>query len=202
MRHGHDLLVPAADLPEVAPQALADAARRTDLDDADAQLMRLFSTAVYHLPAADAVARIAMVTSPQSVTRLETSVRVTRWLDTSGFPAVEPLPVDQPVLSHGCAVTFWRYLPQHGPAPRPADLGHLLRQLHSLGPPPFPLPAYRPLVSVRQAIEASQAISDEERAWLSCHLRTAPAPIRPARLRAAPGNDPRRRLVGKPAPRR
>ena len=176
--------MPAADLPEVAPQALADAASAANLDDADAQLMRLFSTAVYHLPAANAVARIAMVTSPQSVTRLDTSVRVTRWLNQSGFPAVEPLPVDQPVLSHGCAVTFWRYLPQHGPAPRPADLGHLLRQLHSLAPPPFPLPAYRPLVSVRQAIEASQAISEEERAWLTGHLRTAPARLRPARLRA------------------
>jgi aminoglycoside phosphotransferase len=167
VRHGHDLHVPAADLREIAPRALADAARRANLDDADAQLMRLFSTAVYHLPAADAVARIAMVTSPQSVTRLDTSVRVTRWLRAASFPAVEPLPVDQPVLSHGCAVTFWRYLPQHGPLPRPADLGSLLRQLHSLGPPPFPLPAYRPLVSVRQAIEASQAISDEERAWLT-----------------------------------
>ena len=167
MRHGHDLHVPAADLREIAPEALADAARRANLDDAGAQLMRLFSTAVYHLPVAGAVARIAMVTSRQSVSRLDTSVRVTRWLGACRFPAVEPLPVGQPVLSHGCAVTFWRYLPQHGPPPRPADLGSLLRQLHSLAPPPFPLPAYRPLVSVRQAIEASQAISDEERAWLT-----------------------------------
>lgn len=167
MRHGHDLHVPAADLREIAPQALADAARRVNLDDDGAELIRLFSTAVYHLPAAGAVARIATVTSPQSVTRLDTSIRVTRWLTASGFPAVEPLPVDQPVLSHGCAVTFWRFLPPHGPALRPAYLGHLLRQLHSLAPPPFPLPAYRPLVSVRQAIDASQAISDEERAWLA-----------------------------------
>ena len=65
MISGHDLVVPAADLPEVAPQALADAARRSGLDDSDAQLVRLFSTAVYHLPAADAVARIAQVTSPR-----------------------------------------------------------------------------------------------------------------------------------------
>ncbi len=167
MRSGHDLLVPAADLPEVAPLALADAARRANVDDADAQLIRLFSTAVYHLPAANAVARIALVTSPESVTRLATSVQVTRWLGASGFPAVEPVPVDQPVLSHGCAITFWRYLPQQGPAPTPADLGYLLRQLHHLDAPPFPLPAYRPLVSVRRAIEASQAITDEERAWLA-----------------------------------
>ena len=175
MKHGHDLLVPAADLPEVAPQALADAARRANLDDADAQLMRLFSTAVYHLPAADAVARIAMVTSPQSVTRLDTSVRVTRWLGTSGFPAVEPLPVDQPVLSHGCAVTFWRYLPQHGPAPRPADLGYLLRQLHSLGPPPFPLPAYRPLVIGPPGDRSQPGDQRRGTSLADRHLRTAPA---------------------------
>jgi len=167
VRSGHDLRVPAPDLHEIAPRALADAARRANLDDAHAELIRLFSTAVYHLPAADAVARIALVTAPQSVTSLATSVQVTRWLTASGFPAVEALPVEQPVLSHGCAVTFWRYLPQHGPAPGPADLGHLLRRLHSLGPPPSPLPAYRPLSSVRQAIEASQVISDEERAWLT-----------------------------------
>jgi aminoglycoside phosphotransferase len=164
---GHDLVVPAAELPEIAPQALADAAQRSGLDDSDARLLRLFSTAVYHLPAADAVARIALVTSKHSADRLATSVRVTRWLTSTGFPAVEPLDVDQPVVSHGCAITFWRYLPQHGPAPGPADLGHLLRRLHSLGPPPFPLSAYQPLVSVRRAIETSQAINDDERSWLS-----------------------------------
>ena len=166
MISGHDLVVAAADLPEIAPQALADAARRGGLDDSDRRLIRLFSTAVYHLPAADAVARIALVTSPQSAARLATSVRFTRWLTHTGFPTVEPLDVDQPVVSHGCAVTFWRYLPQHGPAPGPADLGHLLRRLHSLAPPPFPLPAYQPLVSVRRAIEASQAVNNDERAWL------------------------------------
>ena len=93
------------------------------MDGSDPQLIRLFSTAVYQLPAAGAVARIALVTSPQSVERLATSVRVTRWLTETGFPAVEPLPVEQPVVSHGCAVTFWRYLPQHGPAPAPGRPG-------------------------------------------------------------------------------
>jgi aminoglycoside phosphotransferase (APT) family kinase protein len=80
---------------------------------------------------------------------------------------VEPLPVSQPVTSHGCVVTFWRYLPQEGPEPRPADLGLLLRRLHRLGQPPVELPAYRPLRSVRSAIEISRAIDEEERAWLT-----------------------------------
>ena len=42
----------------------------------------------------------------------------------------------------------------------------LLRRLHQLDPPPFTLPAYRPLLSVREAIESSQAINEGERAWL------------------------------------
>jgi hypothetical protein len=155
-----------ADFPAAAASALVDAAGRRGLDARGSRLIRLFGTAVYHLPAVDAVARIAPVTSPESVSRLNTSVRLTRWLWGIGFPAVEPLPVEQPVTSHGCAVTFWRYLPQDGPEPVPADLGRLLRELHGLGAPPVVLPAYRPLVSVRRAIESSRAIDEDERAWL------------------------------------
>jgi hypothetical protein len=157
----------AADLPAAAAPALHYAAGRYGIDTRGGRLIRQFATTVYHLPAADAVARIALVTSPDSVTRLATSVRITRWLTDVGFPTVEPLPVDQPVTSHGCAVTFWQYLPQDGPEPGPADLGPLLRGLHRLGPPPVPLPAYQPLAPVRTAIESSPAIGDDQRAWLT-----------------------------------
>jgi hypothetical protein len=157
---------PAVDFPEAASSALRYAAERCGFDARGARLIRLFATAVYHLPAENAVARIALVTSPDSVTRLANSVRVTHWLTRIGFPTVEPLPVDQPVTAHRCAVTFWQYLPQDGPEPGPADLGRLLRRLHRLEPPPVPLPAPKPLVSLRRAIESSQAIDEDERAWL------------------------------------
>jgi hypothetical protein len=160
---------PSTDFGAAASLALRQAAELCGLNARDARLMRLFATAVYHLPETDAVARVAQVTSIDTLTQLDTSVRVTRWLNDVGFPAVEPLPVDQPVTSHGCAVTFWRYLPQRGPAPRPADLGGLLRRLHRLGPPPVRLTAHQPLASVRQAIGSSQAISEDERTWLSDH---------------------------------
>jgi len=160
---------PPTDFRATAPLALRQATRLRGLNARDAKLIRLFATAVYHLPEADAVARVAPVTSIDTVTRLDTSVRVTRWLYEIGFPAVEPLPVDQPVASHGCAVTFWRYIPQRGPASNPADLGRLLRQLHSLGPPPVELPVHQPLAPVCRAIESSQAISEEERTWLNDH---------------------------------
>lgn len=156
----------APDFPCAAASALRDAAARCGLDARDARLIRLFATAVYHLPREDAVARIALLTSPSSVTRLATSVRVAQWLTETAFPTVEPLQVDQPVISQGCVVTFWRYLPQEGPAPNPADLAILLRHLHQLDPPPVPLPAYQPLVSVCRAVDASRVIDEEERGWL------------------------------------
>ncbi len=162
----HETAGPEVDFPAAAESALQHAARRSGLDAHGARLIRLFATAVYHLPAADAVVRIALVMSPDSVARLNTSVRVTRWLTEIGFPCVEPLPVEQPVTSGGCVVTFWRYLPQDGPEPVPADLGHLLRRLHELGPPPVVLPVYQPLVSARRAITSSSAIDEDERAWL------------------------------------
>jgi aminoglycoside phosphotransferase len=154
------------DFPVAAETALRDAAGQAALDATGASLIRLFGTAVYHLPASDAVARIAQITSPTSVTRLDTSIKVTRWLTTIGFPTVEPLAVPQPVTSNGCAITFWRHLPQDDPEPGVTDLGRLLRELHQLDPAPVELPAYRPLGSVRRAIEASTAISEHERTWL------------------------------------
>ena len=156
----------AADFRAAAVSALRSSADRCGLDPRGARLIRLFATAVYHLPAAGAVARITPVASADTVTRLATSVKLTRWLGGIGFPVVEPLPVEQPVVSDGYAVTLWRYMPQKGPRPVPADLGLLLRRLHQLDPPPFTLPAYRPLLSVREAIESSQAINEGERAWL------------------------------------
>jgi aminoglycoside phosphotransferase len=151
---------------KAAEAALDEAAARSGVNARGASLMRLFSAAAYYLPAAGAVARVAQWTSPNSVTRLETSVRVTRWLTEIGFPTVEPLPVEQPVTSHDCVVTFWRYLPQVGLHPTVADLGYLLRHLHQLDGSPMQLPAYRPLTSVRRAIDASRAISEDDRAWL------------------------------------
>jgi hypothetical protein len=53
-----------ADLQAVAAPAVRYAAECCGLDPRGARLIRLFATAVYHLPAAGAVARIALVTSP------------------------------------------------------------------------------------------------------------------------------------------
>src|SRR6185437_5813124 len=88
------------DFPVTAAKALRAASKQLGLDYADARLIRVFGTAVYYLPGAAAVARIAQASTPEVITRLRTSVRVTHWLAEQGFPVVEPLPVVQPVASH------------------------------------------------------------------------------------------------------
>ena len=55
----YETAMPAVDFPAAARAALRHAGRRSGLDTRGARLIRLFATAVYHLPAADAVARIA-----------------------------------------------------------------------------------------------------------------------------------------------
>lgn len=119
----HETVKSAAGFPVAAEAALRHAGGRSDLDTRGARLIRIFATAVYHLPSTDAVARITLETSPDSVARLNTSVRVTRWLTGIGFPSIEPLPVEQPAATGGCVVTFWRYLPSAGQDPCPLTLG-------------------------------------------------------------------------------
>ncbi len=175
------------DFARQSAEALQSACAQVDLDSRNARLIRLFASAVYQLPAADAVARIAPHSSPGVLARLATSLKVTRWLVELDFPTVEPLAIDQPVQAAGCLVTFWRYLPQHGPPPGPADLGALLKELHRLPAPPVPLPTYEPLQSVAQAIDHSLAIDEEERSWLKDHCNRLEAAYRELDFALPPG---------------
>jgi len=61
---------PPTDFRALAPLAMRQAAKLCGLSSRDASLMRLFATAVYHLPKADAAARVAPVTSTDIVKQL------------------------------------------------------------------------------------------------------------------------------------
>ncbi len=143
---------------------LRAACARAGLDRRDARLIRVHANAIYHLPHADAVARIRDADAAES---LRAAVRVTRWLSTAGFPAVQPLDADQPVVIGDRAVTFWRYLPRQDDCqPGSGDLARRLRQLHRMPPPPFPVPATRPLGSTRRQAAISPVLTSRQRAWL------------------------------------
>jgi Phosphotransferase enzyme family len=147
-------------------EALAVACAATGLDAVGAELMRVHSNSVFHLPAENAVARIA--TSPDAAEGVSASLEVTQQLWESGFPTVKPK-VNRVIRHCDLAVSFWVY-EQSVPGPRPFQvLAALLRKLHSLENVSFDLPAIRsPLEGVAHATaDHPEAFDGEDQAWLA-----------------------------------
>jgi aminoglycoside phosphotransferase len=135
----------------------------------DAELLRLHSNAIFALPSAGLVIRIA--TKPGAWERIAASVAVTRWLSARGFPCVVPVDFDeQPLVVHERSVSIWRHEPTvDEPGPAGADLGRILRTLHEQPVPPHPLSRFTaPFSSVAGAIETTpDAMSTAHRDWLT-----------------------------------
>jgi aminoglycoside phosphotransferase (APT) family kinase protein len=89
------------------------------------------------------------------------------WLAAQHLPVTEPAAIpsgtDQPIVIDGrgeVAVTFWRYYPQpaRSPAPDTETLARIARALHDIrSPSPIPLPSYKPLRSIKRAVNDSAA---------------------------------------------
>lgn len=133
------------------------------------RLVHHFSNAVYHLPQANAIARIT--TGDDSVSRIRLTVRVVEQLLEHGVPATPPLPGAGVVEVDGATVSFWQYLPQpEGRVLTASHLGTALKQLHKVEMPALELPSWTPLESLRAAIaddDVSRPLSSSERAWLA-----------------------------------
>jgi Ser/Thr protein kinase RdoA (MazF antagonist) len=150
--------------------ALREVCRIFGVDPADARLLHQRSNAVFLLPRDDLVVRLAPDT-PLRRRRAQTCVKVTRWLVGQPEPvALAPVSGDQPVIVAGAVATFWPHRPTT-PAASLADLALLLRRLHTLPVPPFPVPRYQPLQRLFEALDLDHerphpAIADDDRAWL------------------------------------
>jgi hypothetical protein len=135
------------------------------LDGTTATPLHRHATSVWLLQDRGVVARIDHSANQR---RAGLAVTITRWLLEQGFPAIEPIDVDQPVAIGGAAVTFWQYYPQSDrAAPSAGALGTLLRRLHELPQPPVALDDYVPLAHLGAALESDLLIPDEDRAWLA-----------------------------------
>lgn len=119
---------------------LADACASAGLPDpGDARLLALGENAVFDLDEPAVVAKVGR--GPGLRERARHELAVANWLAGQGIPVVRPYDAvaPGPQLADGHPVTFWhRLAPAVRPA-RPADLAPLLRDLHRLPLPPFPL---------------------------------------------------------------
>jgi aminoglycoside phosphotransferase (APT) family kinase protein len=160
----------STDLRAEARSVLSNACRRVGLDASDAELLRLRSNAVFLLPRAAVVVRIA--TSPSAPQRLPAVLAATRWLSERGFPTVVPVDLPQPLQEGGRTVTFWRYVPGGRERASTRDLARLLRALHDEPMPALGLPALTdPLAGLRRTLDDSRGVlADDERAWLTARV--------------------------------
>ncbi|WP_344119451.1 phosphotransferase enzyme family protein [Streptomyces blastmyceticus] len=151
---------------QASPEEVVRAAcRDLGLPSGDLMPVRNHANSVYLLPEWGAVARV----SPSvKADRIATSIELTRWLVSQGFPSVEPMDVPQPICRPPSIVTFWKHYPQQDRAlPSPGHLGTLLRRLHDLPPAPIHLPHFRPLTSLGDAVATSQTLTPGARTWLA-----------------------------------
>jgi aminoglycoside phosphotransferase (APT) family kinase protein len=131
----------------------------------DASLMRLGENALFHLPRAQAVVRIAR--SMDYWADAVKEVNVSHWLAGYDFPAVEVCETGQPIEIEGHPVTFWKYIDgRPGDTSDVATLGHTLRQLHAMPEPTdFKLPPKDALGRIRPRI-ANSPIPESDRKFL------------------------------------
>lgn len=143
---------------------LAEVGSRMCVPVEQAELLHLHSNALFAVPAASLVIRIA--TNPDVLHQVTASVRVTRWLEGQGFPCVVPADLPgHPRLIGGYVVSLWRYVNTAPAPPAGADLGRLLRDLHTHRPPYRLRTLSDPLKSVSTAARSSGTLADA-REWL------------------------------------
>jgi aminoglycoside phosphotransferase (APT) family kinase protein len=140
------------------------------VDSGGAQLLQLTNNAVYALPTAGLVIRIAR--SHRRADRVAKTVALGRWFAGIDAPTIRLAgPTDQPVPVDELLATVWAHLPRHGERLGATDLGHALRHFHRLGTPPFPLPLWDPVKDALRRIDDAEALPDRDRQTLLdwCH---------------------------------
>lgn len=158
--------------PTAPPALLTAVAAHLDTPAADGTLVRHHGTQVWLLPRAHAIVRIMATAHTDAAQR---ALILTCWLHDQGLPVTEPL-VDTLFVHQDQVATVWHYYPQPAEAaPSPVDLGHLLAQLHRLGPPPpslrTTLPEFAPLAPLNATLDHTTTLPPELTADLKARTK-------------------------------
>lgn len=162
---------PAADplTPSRVTEIVREAAQRLGLDITGATRTKFTNNAVMILPEAGAVLRIAGSEVMRS--RVPAVIRAAQWYAEHDIPAVRLWPdLPQPVEVESHLLTVWQRVIPGGPDPTPADLGAILRAIHSAVGPTPDLPEWRVVDGLRRRVVGAETIDDETRDYLTAEL--------------------------------
>jgi aminoglycoside phosphotransferase (APT) family kinase protein len=140
-------------LPTTLSAALHAVGNQLSIDTAQAQPLRLHDAATFLLPAQHLVVRLVPA-SEETLARATKAIHLTRWLSEQGFPTVRAA-IPDPIPLTGHVATVWHHVPPQPAADilvADAALGRLIRELHALPDPPFPVPGADPLARMRTAL--------------------------------------------------
>ncbi|MEV5690936.1 phosphotransferase family protein [Micromonospora globbae] len=166
--------------------AMREAADAVGVHPGDARLLGLTNNAVFALPSAGMVIRIAR--SHRLTNRVYKVVELGRWFEQVDAPTIRLAPnVTQPVRAGTLLASIWSYIPPVAPAPTVEELGPVLREFHSLGPLPERLPAWDPVGDARSRLADAEELSDSDRQFLLDWCDRLEAPVAALQQRAGSG---------------
>ncbi|MET7877813.1 aminoglycoside phosphotransferase family protein [Micromonospora profundi] len=150
---------------EAVTAAMRDIAATLDVSPEGAQLLQLTNNAVFALPRAGIVIRIAR--THQLRGRVTKVVQLGRWFAEIDAPTIRlARDVEQPVEFGDLVASVWQYVPPCPPALTVEDLGAVLREFHALGVTPFPLPTWDPIGDARRRLADADGLSNPDRNFL------------------------------------
>lgn len=171
---------------EAMTAAMREAANAVGVHPGDARLLGLTNNAVFALPSAGMVIRIAR--SHRLTNRVYKVVELGRWFEQVDAPTIRLAPnVTQPVRAGTLLASIWSYIPPVAPAPTVEELGPVLREFHSLGPLPERLPAWDPVGDARSRLADAEELSDSDRQFLLDWCDRLEAPVAALQQRAGSG---------------
>ncbi|MGA5276114.1 phosphotransferase enzyme family protein [Streptomyces cellulosae] len=116
------------------------------------EILRLGDHAVFRVDGGRIISRVGRGADRLAPVRRE--VAVARWLADQGYPAARLVTdAEQPIVIEDHPVTFWEGLADGDTYASTAEMGVLLRRLHELEPPSFPLPRLQPFEKVASRLE-------------------------------------------------
>ncbi|MEU5722738.1 phosphotransferase [Micromonospora sp. NPDC047738] len=170
---------------EVMTAAMHQVAGQLRAPADDARLLRLTNNAVFALPSAGIVIRLAR--SRRLTDRVYKVIELGRWFEQVNAPTIRLAPdVDQPLRAGNFLASVWKYVPPAAPSPKVDDLGAVLRDFHSRRPLPTLLPPWDPIGDARSRIADEEGLSDRDRQFLLAWCDRLHAPVAALQQRAGP----------------